>query len=193
MEYNLILNFELVDIINLQTYLKTDLSLKTKITSLNYESISKKLTLNLSSALDNTDITNLDNLLAVYDNSYIPIYKISNVGFQQMNFSSLEYTTMFVYNYQYSPEYRFHSININTNSTNTTNTDYTIRLLNINTNTIVVSKICNIDNTGVDQDELLIDPETVFEDTQTLEIQMKLNGPGTISLLNINFIYQQLF
>jgi hypothetical protein len=191
MNYSITLSFDLLDLQKLQHHFHTNTILKNKIDSLNYNSGNRLLDCLLSTELDQTDISNITDLLSTYVNVYDDIYKVSNIGFQKMEFTNTEFTTVFVYNYQYTADWVLDHVKITTNTINSTDLDYVLRIVNIDQNEIIAQKTCNVNNDGIDVDIILFNENLIFNnDTQNLEIQLKLVNPGVISLLSVNFVYK---
>jgi hypothetical protein len=192
MKYNIILNFDLLDIINLQNHLKSDSSLKNKIEGLNYGSANRELEIVLFEELSESDISNVDNLISTYINEYQAIYKISNIGNQKMEFSSTDFTTIFTYNYKYDIDWKLDHVDVSTNTINQLETGYLLRVVNVEKNEVIALKTCDVTNDGIDTDNIPFYDNLEFNDLQNLEVQLKLTTPGVISLLSINFVYKKV-
>lgn len=191
MNYQLTLNFDLLDLINLQNHFYTNNTLKNKIGALNYNSCNRLLDLLLTTELDQTDITNVNNLISTYVNEYTEIYKVRNIGFQKMEFSNTEFTTVFLHDYQYTSDWDLDHLKIITNTIDSTDLDYILRIVNVDQNEVIAQKTCNVNNNGVDIHTIPFNENLIFgNNTQILEIQLRLTTPGVISILSVNFIYK---
>jgi hypothetical protein len=112
-------------------------------------------------------------------------FKITSLGIQKMEIQTSSFKTVFEYEYQKHSFWKlcqFHIRTLAVLSSYTTDMTYTIRIVNINTNQVIGSN--TFTSTDYYENIVTIDNNVNFSSNQSLEIQVKTDTPGTLSLLS---------
>lgn len=194
MLHEITLEFDLLDILQLQDWIKNyNNRLATIIEGCGYEDIVRKLTIVATEQLSNQDMQDISQAIASYTNPTVPPdYRIVNTGLQKIDVQSSNFKTIFEYEYQKNTFWKiseFHIRSLSILTPSTSSITYTIRIVNVTTNQVIGSETFT-SSSEYAENVVMIDENVNFSSTQSLEIQVKIdsqsfgNTPGTVSILS---------
>lgn len=195
MLFDITLGYDLIDILQLQQHIKAyNNRLGTIVDGCAYEEITRKITIVFNETyqmLLTQDIEDISAAVSTYTNPPISQeFRIVNTGLQKMEVMSSDFRSVFEYEYQMEPRWRMKRFHIKTLAIlnqNTSDLSYTIRIVNISTNQVIGSE--TFTSSEISENIVDIDDNTIFNETQTLEIQIKTDSPGVLSILSGHIKY----
>lgn len=192
------LPYELVDILQLQDWIKKyNNRLGTIIEGCGYEEFTRKLTVISTEELLSQDLEDISSAVLSYTNPATPInFKITNTGLQKVDVASSDFKTILQYEYSSQINERGSDIKVHIRTipildANTSDMTYTLRVVNVNHNMVIGS----ITSTNNEYTENVIVLDDILQSTNpflngvTLEIQVKTDSPGSISILSAHILY----
>lgn len=191
------LNFELYDILKLENDIKQkSISLNNKLNGLLYNNSNNELTVMSLLPLDEADNSNIEEVIANYNNTFQEKdTKIVGLGLQNVKVSNTDYTSVFVYDYKPRIDLTLKQVIIRSFCTNTeiTEPDYSIRIVNITHNEILgENTFKNLNSNECCLDIInATDIHTSFRDTHALEIQVKIHHvKSVLTILSASLILE---
>lgn len=191
MSYETFTNYEIHDIIQLETYMKIDNERLTNILNgMMYDYGTNHLTIFGKETFTETDISNLENAIATYQNPEVAkVEQVMNIGVQKLDIATEYFKTLFVYEYRPDPMWTLKKLQIKSICTlGSIDSSHTIRIVNVTTNIILGSGTFN--NVELADNYITLD-QIDSADKNTLEIQAKINN-GTASILSAFLILESI-
>lgn len=195
MKYYFITDYEVLDILQLQQYLRNYSGrLTTIIEGCVFDSGIKKLTIHTTEELTENEITAINTLLVTYSNPPIPnMTRIRNLGLQKSNVQTRTWQTIF-YD-AYKPELlwtlkKIHILGFFSPSLDCMQPSYSVRLVDTNLNTVIGESSCN----DINQHENIIEINNINisdEEDHMFEIQCKVNDLGIAVILSAHYVLEQ--
>lgn len=187
------LTFDLLDVSQLQTYLKSQNdTLNSIIVGCAYDEGSRTLTIITNIEIYDQTLSYINNLLGTYTNPQPAKQQVVlNPGLQRIQSDLTEWHTILVYEFQPDDNGTLNrviveSFGIPINIGNSI--EYSVRLVNVTQNNVI--GISTFTNTTISNNTINLNGNVNYDTTQTLEIQIKVVSIGTIVVTSAHFVLE---
>lgn len=183
--HEIILSFDLLDIVAFQKYIKSSSPrIDAIVNGVGYDTSSRVLTLACEESLTEEDLTEVNTRISTYSNTSVPKQtKVLNTGLQTTSINDTTFRTVFQYQYQKESDWTSVGWYITSFGVGMSNVTYTMRVVNVDTNEILGEEIC----THTSSEVCCLSVVDTIENLATLELQVK-SGTGCTAIVNSAYI-----
>lgn len=184
MSYQTTLSFDLLDILQLESHMKTNsVRLASILNGMVYDSGDRNLTVLSTEQFTQDDITDVLSSINAYTNPEVPKEQVkTNLGLQHTTVNTTTFKTVYVHDYVYNNNWNLIKLVVNSFSSDVS---YTVRLVDVSNNTVLGSG--TFSNINSQDSEISLG---VTETNCKLEIQAKVNVQGNVTLMGCSLIVE---